>query len=1357
MYEIYVYGPKEDDNDYSTAGLAGALTPTQCTFEEGGNEESTISMTHPLDEYGRFGYLQRGNILSVPVPVRTTPEIQNGSCVTTVWSYKVKVSNLLTSKNQRTLYKKAKGSGRKKILSSGEVVTVVEKPTGDDVRWKVKSKYGTGYMDPNGLELMTEHTIPDNSSAIEEVASPWTVMAQYFRIYEVVKNIDSVEVSARHISYDLLYNQTRYESTGTVTLQTALDGILNNCYAPHDFRAYTNVNNEQPGLSYVGKNPIEAILDPEEGICSKFNVKLVRDNYDLYLLNDPGLNRGVVVSYGKNMTGIKFTSNEDEVATRIIPTGEKKNGDILYLDDDPTKRYIDSPNINNYSTIRVYTLQCENCKIGDKDPKGGKITEAIAKARMREQAQKLLDNGCDQPTVSMEVEFVNLGDSVEYAQFKNLENCFLWDYILVRNSRLAVDVTAQIVKIKWDCLKQRMESVEIGTIGKTLANTGITTWQIPSGLNGSKIAYGSIGSAALKSDIIAAKHVQADSISTEALQAGIVIADKIAANAVTTEKLNAESVTAEKIAAGVIGTKHLEAESVTTEKLAAKAVTTDKLEAESVTSEKIAANSIKAAHLDAESVTAEKIKTGSITADRMKAKTITAESGILADGVVGTAQIADSTITSAKIVSLNADVITAGTLSVKRLILVGEDGLIYNINASASGLSSEELTDEKYQNQINGTVIVAKSITAAQIAAESITGNEILAGSITAGNIDVAGLFADEATINAINAMDISSNNYLKLMVETAVDDVQVGGRNYLLGTGEAYVAESDGSSRTWLFPWKCADEDTAHSLYGKTITISFDYDQAITSGAFTLAFHNTWGTVKIFNAGTATGQRFEETFDLPVPDAFAENDPDVVIYIDGTWNGSVTFRNLKMEIGNKATDWTPAPEDGYKSSYIEIRDDHVDINTGGRFKVTSGDVDISTSKFSVSITDEEGGEDELLTIDATGVRAANLSAPNVAMRYDGPWQIIVNSGATSAQVESGNYVRSMQEAFDRLNDRFLPHYAEVKLETDTYENVSIHGIYAGHEDLQIIGQGHAVYGKIVLQNVNSYVMISNLKACSANGTVWGIHNCRYIYMKGCVADGYSTAMTGYNFDQGSIVTMESCEVYNCVAGVDAGWGTNIDIVNLKGTTTQYAYKVFGTRITNSGSRPSGGWTGMNFMAAPGDLLTVPIDTGSGVVAPTTGSATFNPSATGTYTSYWWSGDSDIRQGYTKSNGRIKGGIFYAVSGVSGTVKSAILKLTRLKNYGKGSAVQVKVYGTASAGKSGNPALSTEGYVLGTIDGGQTADFALPEALATGLGNGTYKGIVLYADDTTVLNGKTYSTNYARFTTAAPLTITWTT
>lgn len=712
----------------------------------------------------------------------------------------------------------------------------------------------------------------------------------------------------------------------------------------------------------------------------------------------------------------------------------------------------------------------------------------------------------------------------------------------------------------------------------------------------------------------------------------------------------------------------------------------------------------------------------------------------------------------------------------KNLATYTADGITFWLNGVAvARLNQQELsitraviTDKitlgDWEIATNGTGINKQVGTALDISGNStitslVSGQEGMQTQITQNSESIAAK-ASQTDVDALTGRVTQTEADIEAVpgkISLAVSQVQIGGRNYLLGTGDAYVAESDGSARTWLLPWKCADEDTAHSLYGKTVTVSFDYDQAITSGAFTLAFHHTWGAVKVFNAGTAAGQRFEETFDLPEPETFASNNPNVVIYIDGTWNGSVTFRNLKLEIGNKATDWTPAPEDGYKTSYIEIRDDHVDIGTGGTFRVKSGDVDISTSKFSVSITDEAGGEDELLTIDATGVRAANLSAPNVAQRYDGPGQIIVNSGATSAQVESGSYVRSVQEAFDRLNDRFLPYYAEVKLETDTYENVSVHGIYAGPGDLQIVGQGHTVYGKIVLQNVNANVRISNLKVCSANGTIWGIHNCRYIYMKGCIAEGYSTAMTGYNIDQGSIVTMESCEVYNCGTGVDAGWGTKVDIATLKGTTTQYAYKVFGTAITNSGSRPSGGWTGMNFMAAPGDLLTVTIDTGSAVTPAVTSTVTFNPTATGTYTTYWWSGDSDIRQGYTKSNGRIKGGIFYAVSGVSGTVKSAILKLTRLKNYGKGSAVQVKVYGTTSAGKSGNPALSTEGYVLGTIDGGQTADFALPEALATGLGNGTYKGIILYADDTSAMSGKTYSSNYARFAADAPLTITWTT
>lgn len=1322
--------------DFSGNGL-GPLTPSKCEVTETLNGSWELTLTHPLDEIGKWTRLQPGRIIKAPVPAApayaaTKP---SGSAETR------KIYKVSTSTGER-LHLRQSPSMSAKILSRYKNGTEVSAIAESGSWMEVTTPDGKhGYMWAKSLTFVRTETIGGTGGTESEIIKKTQLREQPFRIYKISTSLkDGVTVNARHLFYDLADNLMEdYKPDGAAASEVAAQ-ILAKCKTPSGFVMHCEMTTTGTA-EWTQKNPVEALLG-DGSLADTWKAELSRDWWDIYAIDRVGVDRPVTIREKKNLKGFSMEKDESDVITRLVPVGKNKDGDPLYL----PEGYIDSQYINDYANPKWGVLEVSDASVGSKGK--GKLTTDEAYAKMREAAQKEFDAGCDMAALTVDVDFVQIGDTVEGRDVAELNNMYIGDGVWVISPTTGVKMQARITDYTFDCIARRYTQMTLGTVSAMLDSVSVTGKQLPGGIiTGTKIAPGAVGSGAIADGAVIARTISAGAILADAIAANAVIANAIAAGAVTTEKLAAGAVTAETIDAGA----------VTTDKLAAKSVTTDKLAAESVTADNIKAGAVKTTHLDAESVTAEKIKAGSITADRMKAKTITAESGILADGVVGTAQIADGSITSAKIVSLNADVITAGTLSVKRLILVGEDGLIYNINATASGLTAEELTDEKYQNQINGTVIVAKSITAAQIAAESITGNEILAGSITAGNIDVAGLFADEATIAAINAMDISSNSYLKLMVETAVDDVQVGGRNYLLGTGEAYVAESDGSARTWLFPWKCADEDTAHSLYGKTVTVSFDYDQAITSGTFTLAFHHTWGTVKVFNAGTAAGQRFEETFDLPVPDTFAENDPDVVIYIDGTWNGSVTFRNLKLEIGNKATDWTPAPEDGYKSSYIEIRDDHVDISTGGRFRVTSGDVDITTSKFSVSITDETGGEDELLTIDATGVRAANLSAPNVAMRYDGPWQIIVNSGATSAQVESGSYVRSMQEAFDRLNDRFLPYYAEVKLETDTYENVNIHGIYAGNGSLAIVGQGHAVYGRISISNINTHMQVTSLRACNANGDVWWIGNCRYVYLKTCTAEGYSTASAGYHMDYGSVVTFESCEVYNCVAGVDAGWGTNIDIVAMKGTTTQYAYKVFGTRITNSGSRPSGGWTGMNFMAAPGDLLTVPIDTGSGVVVPTTGSATFNPSATGTYTTYWWSGDSDIRQGYTKSNGRIKGGIFYAVSGVSGTVKSAILKLTRLKNYGKGAPVQVKVYGTTSAGKSGNPALSTEGYVLGTIDGGQTADFALPEALAIGLGNGTYKGIVLYADDTTVLHGKTYSTNYARFTAAAPLTITWTT
>ena len=57
---------------------------------------------------------------------------------------------------------------------------------------------------------------------------------------------------------------------------------------------------------------------------------------------------------------------------------------------------------------------------------------------------------------------------------------------------------------------------------------------------------------------------------------------------------------------------------------------------------------------------------------------------------------------------------------------------------------------------------------------QEIFGDNATIRSLIAANIDVDTLFAREATLNAINAMDITSNTYLKLMVTEKADQSEV-------------------------------------------------------------------------------------------------------------------------------------------------------------------------------------------------------------------------------------------------------------------------------------------------------------------------------------------------------------------------------------------------------------------------------------------------------------------------------------------------------------------------------------------------------------------------------------------------------
>ena len=87
------------------------------------------------------------------------------------------------------------------------------------------------------------------------------------------------------------------------------------------------------------------------------------------------------------------------------------------------------------------------------------------------------------------------------------------------------------------------------------------------------------------------------------------------------------------------------------------------------------------------------------------------ESGIIKDLIVNEGKITGELVG----VTIKGDLIEGNTIKADKLVVKGEDGLFYKLNIDALGEATVS-SDEKYQNGLDGSVIVAKSLTADKVA-----------------------------------------------------------------------------------------------------------------------------------------------------------------------------------------------------------------------------------------------------------------------------------------------------------------------------------------------------------------------------------------------------------------------------------------------------------------------------------------------------------------------------------------------------------------------------------------------------------------------------------------------------------------
>lgn len=277
---------------------------------------------------------------------------------------------------------------------------------------------------------------------------------QLFRVYAISKPMSGVvTVMAEHISYDLTGIPVSPFSAGSAA--AALSGLRTNAVVDCPFTFWTD-KSTAGNFSVVTPSSIRSRLGGVDGsILDVYGGEYEFDNFTVKLHNERGMNRGVSIRYGKNLTDIQQEQNCSNVATGVYPFWADGMGAIVEL----PEKIVNAPGQYNFVKIRPLDLSSE-------------FEEKPTLDELRTKAESYMKaNSIGVPVVSMSVSFAQLEQSEEYKHLKILERVSLFDTVNVEFPALKVSASAKAVEIVYDVLADRVKSVTLGSVRANIADT----------------------------------------------------------------------------------------------------------------------------------------------------------------------------------------------------------------------------------------------------------------------------------------------------------------------------------------------------------------------------------------------------------------------------------------------------------------------------------------------------------------------------------------------------------------------------------------------------------------------------------------------------------------------------------------------------------------------------------------------------------------------------------------------------------------------------------------------------------------------------------------------------------------------
>ncbi|MFG5493926.1 phage tail tip lysozyme [Enterococcus faecalis] len=273
---------------------------------------------------------------------------------------------------------------------------------------------------------------------------------QYFEIYNIKKNLQSVSVTARHIGFmankNFIINSFTANGNGTQ--------IMNNLKAALTFKQRFNyLSNVGTTHQFTAKQvgPIDAIIGSNNGNQNLTGVtggELEMDNFNLKLVKQIGTDNGFRIDFGVNLEAIDEDYDDESIINSLFLIGGVPDNDYDQDKEPITYGFLEIAGVND-SNRRIGKRENSECKTIDELKKWG---------------QSLFDKDrIHEPKVTHTVSMVALEHTLEYEDiYQELSSLRFGDVAYVRAKEVDIEVTERMVEYTWFPTLGKFKDIVLG-------------------------------------------------------------------------------------------------------------------------------------------------------------------------------------------------------------------------------------------------------------------------------------------------------------------------------------------------------------------------------------------------------------------------------------------------------------------------------------------------------------------------------------------------------------------------------------------------------------------------------------------------------------------------------------------------------------------------------------------------------------------------------------------------------------------------------------------------------------------------------------------------------------------------------